>query len=112
MNKREVKTELFCDKCMNDSIHTIVYINEVMHKVKCDECGKTSMIHDHLIKEISGEFIERVLTKPKRIKKEVENDPSHAISSLPSRIISKPYRIYKEFKGLRKYIYQKKKAND
>jgi hypothetical protein len=111
MNKKEVKTELFCNMCMKDTVHTIVYINQIMYTAKCDECDKTTMIHADLFKELSGEFIERVLSKPKRLKEEVENDPGHAISSLPSRIISKPYRIYKEFEGLRKYIYQKNKAN-
>jgi len=40
--------------------------------------------------------VERILTKPYRMTKELEEDLTKFILSLPIRIITKPYRIARE----------------
>ncbi|WP_027415365.1 hypothetical protein [Aneurinibacillus terranovensis] len=111
MNKKEIQTELFCGACLKDSLHTIVYLNGNIYKLTCEECGHTITKPD-VVKDIYGEYLERILSKPHRLKDEIEKHPSKTISSLPSRIISKPFRFYKELEGLRSYVYKKKKTDE
>ena len=65
--------------------------------IKCAECGSEIEIRrEKLIGNYAVDFIERILTKPYRMTRELEKDLTKFILSLPIRIITKPYRIAKE----------------
>jgi len=46
------------------------------------------------------QLIERILTKPQRLTEEYRRDLFEFFSTIPFRIITKPYRMLKEFESL------------
>ena len=70
---------------------------KTLKSIKCAECGSEIEIRrEKLIGNYAVDFIERILTKPYRMTRELEKDLTKFILSLPIRIITKPYRIAKE----------------
>ncbi len=106
MNETKFETAFYCIRCMSDSLHTVVYVNDILHKVTCQTCGRESVITPDLPKEVYIRYFDRILSKPSRITKEFKADLSHFLSSLPYRVLSKPYRTYREFKGIFKYVHK------
>ncbi|UOF90395.1 hypothetical protein LSG31_21485 [Fodinisporobacter ferrooxydans] len=110
MYKREVETELFCVQCAKDSLHTVVYINGIIYKITCETCGKI-VVNGTLSKEVYGRLVERALTKPKRMKQEIEQEIKlgelRKMMRLPLRMVSKPFRLYHEVEGIKKLEKEK-----
>ena len=112
--KSSVSVELFCTQCNNFTEHVVSYKNERMESITCQQCNRTTVIwydktippdgekakqhihHHHLSKLYSQEFLNRIMTKPKRMEKELVNDLSVFLVTLPLRIITKPVRLLKE----------------
>lgn len=92
-----MKAELFCLHCNKDTPHTVTYVGNTLKSIRCTKCGSEIEIRrEKLIENYAVDFIERILTKPYRMTRELENDLTKFILSLPIRIITKPYRIVKE----------------
>lgn len=93
----KMKAELFCLHCNKDTPHTVVYAGKTLKSIKCTVCGSEIEIRrEKLIENYAIDFIERILTKPYRMTRELERDLTKFILSLPIRIITKPYRIARE----------------
>lgn len=41
MDEKCIKTELFCLRCNQESIHNVEYKNKLIARVTCEVCGKT-----------------------------------------------------------------------
>lgn len=96
-----MKAELFCLYCNKDTPHIVTYAGNVLKSIKCKECGNEIEIRrDKLIENYAVDFIERILTKPYRMTRELEEDITKFILSLPIRIITKPYRLVKEVENI------------
>ncbi len=114
MSKTTVSVELFCIQCNNFTEHVVTYREERMESIECQQCGRETVIwydkltppstegtkqhvyHHHLHKLYSQEFLNRIMTKPKRMEEELINDLSVFLVTLPLRIITKPVRLLKE----------------
>jgi len=93
----EMEAELYCLHCKKDTPHLVTYAGNILKSVKCTVCGSELEIkREKLLGNYAVDFIERILTKPYRMTKELEGDLKKFIISLPIRIITKPYRIAKE----------------
>lgn len=91
-------TELYCINCNKKTPHRVEYISGIISKIVCEECGHiTDLSKEKLLKYYTENAFSRVISKPERFKKEVKKDFSHFIFSLPFRLLSKPYRVAKEF---------------
>ena len=98
MNKNTMDTCLFCLHCDKETEHQIVYQNNQIQSIKCRECGMTVQINeDYVQKHSRDELVQRVLSKPRRITREIQADLNGFLKSLPHRMITKPYRVYKEW---------------
>jgi hypothetical protein len=96
-----MEAELFCLHCNRDTPHVVKYVGNTLKSVKCTECGSEIEIkREKLLEKYAVDFIERILTKPYRMTKELEGDITKFILSLPIRIITKPYRIAKEVENI------------
>jgi len=96
-----MEAELFCLHCNKDTPHTVTYVGNTLKSVKCTQCGSEIEIkREKLLGNYAMDFIERILTKPYRMTKELEGDIKKVIFSLPIRIITKPYRIAKEVEDI------------
>ena len=98
MSKNRMKAYLFCVNCEKDTPHEIEYKAGQIHKITCKTCQISLQINQEFVnKHFKEEFTKRVLSKPIRMTEEMEADLSGFLKSLPIRVISKPYRVYKEY---------------
>ncbi|MCR4432010.1 MAG: bh protein [Tepidanaerobacteraceae bacterium] len=96
-----MEAELFCLHCNKDTPHMVTYAGNTLKSVRCTQCGSEIEIkREKLLGNYAVDFIERILTKPYRMTKELEGDIKKFILSLPIRIITKPYRIAKEVEDI------------
>ncbi|MEF9918304.1 MAG: bh protein [Eubacterium sp.] len=99
MSKNIIEAYLFCMNCDHETEHEIEYEKDQIHKIICKKCGMAVQINQNYINEhYKEDFITRVMSKPGRMTKEMEADLNGFLKSLPYRVISKPYRVYKEKK--------------
>ena len=93
----KMKAELFCLHCNKDTPHQVTYVSNSLKSIRCLECcSEIEIKRDKLLENYAVDFIDRILTKPYRMTRELEQDLTKFILSLPIRIITKPYRIAKE----------------
>ena len=105
MEFQELQSELYCIKCEANEMHVLTYLNRRLYKARCEGCGHELFISPDPRKVIYDEFLQRLVTKPERISRELRENPRRFVT-LPYRVISKPYRMYKEMQGLRRFISQ------
>jgi transcription elongation factor Elf1 len=97
----KMETELFCLHCDKDTHHTVEYVGKNLKCIRCNSCGSAiELIKERLLEHYSVEFIERVLTKPYRMTKEIEGNLKKVLISLPVRVITKPTRLAREVKEI------------
>lgn len=92
MKISEMKADLYCIECNDDTLHNIVYLNSEIKCVECEECNRKVEVKVDLKKEVYKEIYNRVTTKPSRISQEYKKDLSKFLIKLPRRVVSKPYR--------------------
>lgn len=113
MKETSVNTSLFCVRCKEETEHTIVYLNEQISRIECNVCGRHIDIQIDLSHEIYDEVLTRIKSKPVRMTEEYREHLKEFLFSLPGRIVSKPYRVYREAKEIKgyfeKYSIRKKK---
>lgn len=94
---KNFKTELFCLGCNKDTVHETTYVGNYLKCIRCFECGRTIAINrQQLLEHFAIDAMERLATKPHRITEELRCDLQKCISTLPVRIITKPFRTIKE----------------
>lgn len=99
----EMKAILFCLHCNKETEHTINYIGNIISSIRCEKCGtEIEVKKETLIGTYTEDFINRIITKPHRMTKELESDLTSFLISLPIRIITKPYRLLGEVKEIAK----------
>lgn len=98
-----MEATLFCIKCMDDTLHEVTYVNKILYEIRCEECNKLHSRGTAIQRELYLNYMERVMSKPKRVKDEAGDNLTHFLVSLPYRMMSKPYRTYKEFKDILQY---------
>jgi DNA-binding protein len=109
MEETQVQTDLFCIHCRDDVLHIITYLNNHISKIECKSCGKQINSNIDISHELYEELVERVLSKPSRMKEEFHAHMVEFILSLPGRLTSKPIRIFREAKSIKTYINKYKK---
>lgn len=98
MPKSRMEAYLFCVNCEKETAHEIEYYNNQIERITCQECHIQVQLNQEFVnKHYKEEFVKRVLSKPSRMTREMEMDLSGFLKSLPQRVISKPYRVYKEY---------------
>ncbi|MGQ9474333.1 MAG: bh protein [Candidatus Caldatribacteriaceae bacterium] len=96
-----MKTTLTCLRCQKDTPHRVLYQVNMIRAIRCEECGlEVSFDQAKLLTLYGEELLKRVLTKPRRLAEEYKKDLFTFFSSIPFRIVTKPYRILKELESL------------
>ncbi|WP_019535981.1 hypothetical protein [Paenibacillus ginsengihumi] len=104
MKETQIRTFLTCIRCKDETEHTITYLNEQISRVCCNACGKQLDFNIDISYEIYDEVLKRIRTKPTRMTEEYRNHLKQFLLSLPARILSKPYRVYRESKEIKGYF--------
>ncbi|MDD5454917.1 MAG: bh protein [Candidatus Ratteibacteria bacterium] len=98
MKAEIIKTNLYCLHCEKETPHVITYVGGYVHKIECSLCSTELRIDkEKILKFYTSNIIKRLFTKPERLTDELRKDMSSLLTSLPFRIVSKPYRMAKEF---------------
>ncbi|MBU8640516.1 MULTISPECIES: bh protein [Bacillus] len=109
MKKTEMEANLHCTRCQEETLHSIVYVNDQMKSVECTECHQKISVQVDIMKEFYKEVYEKIATKPKRVTQEYKANLNGFISRLPIRVLSKPYRLMRYLNESYKVIKQYKK---
>ncbi|MCY9002482.1 bh protein [Peribacillus frigoritolerans] len=109
MKSSEMEANLFCISCNDETPHLILYINNKIESVECEDCQRGMVLNRDIMKEFYNEVYERISSKPSRITTEYKEDLSGFLYKLPIRIVSKPYRIMRDLNQSRKIIRRFKK---
>lgn len=97
-----MKADLYCINCNEDTPHEVIYIGENIEKITCLECNTYLEIDKNLaLSNYAVDIFKRVSSKPERMSKEIKEDLSKFLSSIPARIVTKPYRMIKEYRKLK-----------
>jgi len=105
MNITKVRMDLFCEICNEDTVHVITYAGQKVIKAYCTNCNKEfHTSKDAALAAYTDDVIHRIRTKPKRIRAELKQDPVRSVISMPARLITKPFRIEKEYKDIKKEL--------
>ncbi len=94
-------TYLFCTSCNKDTLHSLKYVIGILKSVQCEECKtRYQLPREKLIKFYGEEALIRILTKPYRLGAQMKRAPNTFFFSLPTRLISKPFRVAHEIKEI------------
>jgi Zn ribbon nucleic-acid-binding protein len=108
---QEMEAELYCIHCQQDTIFNLTYFDNTLWRVECETCGHHMEIQEDIVKKYFSHWVERILTKPKRMTKEIEADLAKFFYTMPVRIMSKPIRVRREWKSVKRYKKHKQHAN-
>ncbi len=94
--------DVYCVHCGEETPQTVVYGNKYLKQMSCQVCGTVLEVdRKKMLKLYAKEFVERILTKPYRMVREIEGEKlSEFMLSMPIRVVSKPARIAKEISDL------------
>ncbi|MDQ0298906.1 hypothetical protein J2S78_001326 [Salibacterium salarium] len=109
MKTNSMESDLYCNQCREEVPHVIRYINHELSSIMCQKCGRELEVDVDIMNELYGEVYSRITTKPSRITKEYRHNHSDFFFSLPTRVISKPYRLMKDMHETQKVIRRYKK---
>ncbi len=94
---KRIQCDFYCNGCQQEGPHYLVYSNNVLIHSECLNCGRVVPFSEEtLLSLYAKDIVQRILTKPQRLNQELKRDLRHAILSLPVRVITKPYRMVKE----------------
>ncbi len=97
MKNNTIDAILFCESCGDDREHEIHYHDNQIQSIECKACHHKIIINQEYVKKhYRSDFIERVLSKPRRMSKEMQADLNGFLHTLPYRVVTKPYRVLKE----------------
>ncbi|MDD3818747.1 MAG: hypothetical protein PHG41_02790 [Actinomycetota bacterium] len=94
---KETKIILFCINCNKESPHTVYYVGNYLRRVVCDNCNKKIEIdRRHLRTVFAEDFIDRVLTKPRRMTDDIRKAFATLLPFFPKRLFEEPLEVFKE----------------
>jgi len=102
MNITKMKADLYCVNCRKNTLHEVVYLGENIERITCLECEAYLEIDEKLaLSTYAMDILKRVSSKPERMSNEIREDLSKFLCSIPFRVVTKPYRMIKEFKEIK-----------
>ncbi|MBU2598243.1 MAG: bh protein [Actinobacteria bacterium] len=94
---KKTKTILHCIECGEETTHTINYLGDHIRGIQCDKCNsKVELDRRELMTVFTEDFIDRVLTKPKRLTVELVKVIAPLIPFLPKRLMKEPRKVLKD----------------
>jgi transcription elongation factor Elf1 len=109
MKETKVNTELFCPRCLNDTLHLITYLNSRISSIECENCKRNTQVRVDVKSELYNDLLNRIVSKPARISKEYRENVGLFLRTFPKRVSSKPFRLMKEAKDTREVLGKYKK---
>ena len=93
-----------CSQCGKEQPHKLVYVGDpekgeiFLKKVVCEKCGENvEMDRLKILKSYSKWLGLRIFSKPSQVLEELQEHPRILLKSWPKRVLTKPYRMAREF---------------
>ncbi|PTM53279.1 hypothetical protein [Desmospora activa] len=96
------QTEMYCINCLDDTVHDVTTIRKSLYKIRCEQCGRELVVNPDVRHQVYHDYLDRVLTKRFRMQKEFQDDARKFVRNFPFRVMSKPWRMMHEVRGLHK----------
>lgn len=95
---KKIETDIFCSSCSEVTRHSLYYYDDKIKHSVCTSCGLKIELLCLVVKykNYPEELAHRLATKPERILKELHSRRSSLLYSIPIRVITKPYRLFRE----------------
>ncbi|GMX66161.1 MULTISPECIES: hypothetical protein [Paenibacillus] len=106
MKETRLETFLYCNDCKQEQDHVISYLNKRISEIECQACHRRLSMQIDLSHELYDELFTRIRTKPARMTEEYRRHVSQFLLTLPARVASKPYRVYREWKEIRGFFHK------
>ncbi|MCS6712259.1 hypothetical protein JSY14_09600 [Brachybacterium sp. EF45031] len=91
---------LRCTVCERETDHVVVYAGRFVSEIVCTTCGARTRL------DVSEAYLpdlrHRISTKPVRLLRRLRQDPAELASTLPSRTLSKPWRMLQELRAVQR----------
>lgn len=95
MKISELDATLYCSRCHDETLHRVEYLNEKIHSIECTSCHRKVEMELNPLRELYKEVYKRILSKPTRLTQEYKEDLNKFLEGFPKRVLTKPYRLKK-----------------
>jgi hypothetical protein len=102
MRISELDVSLYCSRCHDETLHRVQYLNDKIQSTECTTCHRKIGVNLNPTRELYKEVYKRITSKPTRLTKEYKADLNKFIGEFPKRVLSKPYRLKKYVDETRK----------
>ncbi|MCP8970661.1 bh protein [Ectobacillus ponti] len=109
MKSSELESSFYCIHCDTEQPHVIVYINDKIRSIECENCHHIVEFKIDIMKEFYKEVYNKISRKPSKITQEYKQDLNHFLTSIPLRVVSKPFRFIRYLEETHKVIKRYKK---
>lgn len=112
MKTVQIKGIRFCTNCREETEHMLIYYDYYLKAGKCLVCGEEFNNRENLLRVYSHDMVERILSKPIRVYKELQHLPGNGRVTLNicgdalKRLLSKPFKEIRNLNQIwRKYKF-------
>jgi sugar phosphate isomerase/epimerase len=93
------EVELSCTRCGRTTVHLVTTTDPALSRVMCIACGRAATVHTlQFMEQYVGGVVRRLLAKPSEITTEFARSPRDFVTSLPGRVLTKPFRVAAELR--------------
>jgi sugar phosphate isomerase/epimerase len=93
------EVELPCPRCRRTTVHLVTTADEALSRVMCIACGHVATVRTlQFMEQYVGGVVRRLLAKPSEITTEFARSPRDFVTSLPGRVLTKPFRVAAELR--------------
>ena len=94
------EVELFCGRCRRTTAHLVASGTGSLSRVLCIVCARAVAVDTlQFMEQYVDGVVRRLLAKPFEIKSEFARSPRDFITSLPGRVLTKPFRVAAELRA-------------
>lgn len=86
--------------CERDAEHEVVYAGRFVTQIVCVHCGAVTRLD--VSEAYLPDLADRIQTKPRRMAGVFRDDPAASVTSFPGRVFSKPLRMPREVRDVRR----------
>lgn len=102
MDINKVEAELHCINCDEATPHEVIYLGDSIEKITCLSCNNYLKVNEKIVvSAYAYDVLKRITSKPERVSKEIRFDITKFVCSIPVRVVTKPYRMLKEYEEIR-----------
>jgi len=94
----QVGSTLVCQTCGRETPHRILYLGRRIAEARCEVCGGgIGMTREEVFSDFVGEAFLHLLKMPRHVRRELRNDFTRAVQTLPRQMLRMPFHLARDF---------------